>query len=353
MFNFGRWPEWLYVWEADTSNPESHIPVAQQVEELKQEVEKEKSLLKTLEDLVYRIPGKDIQWRKEIMEEFSNGSDLVLRKTIEKIKEKYGDTLLITPASKEPIESVVYEESDNSGDAPIGGSELPGDEWDEMTFIDPQQANRSGDMPIPSPSPVVKPKPEQAIVWAYPTKRPEKTTESVVYEESDSSGDAPIGGSELPGDQDIPHSKVPQSVLSTEGTPEVIDKEIQHTVVKWQSLWRIVQAYFPDIESSDAINEKIDQIAKDNNIENRDSLKVGQKLKISWVAPVQEAQSEDVVFTKYRVQRGDTLWKIVQLHFPELKGTDEIHAMIDKIAIKNSIKNKNQISIGQILQIPM
>jgi LysM repeat protein len=64
-------------------------------------------------------------------------------------------------------------------------------------------------------------------------------------------------------------------------TPESSDKVIEHTVVKGQSLWRIVQAYFPDIESSEAINDKIDQIVQDNSIKDKNSLEIGQKLKIS------------------------------------------------------------------------
>ncbi len=248
--------------------------------------------------------------------------------------------------------------------------------------IDPDQAPSSGT--VATPVFAERDTPESSsvepVATPSPTKRPSISSDQIVYEESTTSGDAPISWSELPWEewdevapQELPVSVEPielvpvpepgelttpeSTVLEQEATPEIekTDTMITHTVVKGQSLWRIVQAYFPDIKSSDAINNKINQIAQDNDIKDKDTLEVWQELKISWLPPqsVRVEDESESVFAKYRVDAWDSLWDISRKHLPDDASSTDIQQLVDKIARKNNIVDKDKISIWQTLQIPM
>ncbi len=376
-------------------------------------------LWKEVEDLIKRVPGKDARWRSEKIQEFKKWNSILLGVVKSQLLERYWDDL-----AQKPLQTVVYEESETWVDAPISWSELPGEEWD-IPRIDPDQAPSSGTVATPvfaerasdvskdeakSESDTVQENRKQAIdpdqapssgtvatpVFAErdtpesssvepvatpsPTKRPSISSDQIVYEESTTSGDAPISWSELPWEewdevapQELPVSVEPielvpvpepgelttpeSTVLEQEATPEIekTDTMITHTVVKGQSLWRIVQAYFPDIKSSDAINNKINQIAQDNDIKDKDTLEVWQELKISWLPPqsVRVEDESESVFAKYRVDAWDSLWDISRKHLPDDASSTDIQQLVDKIARKNNIVDKDKISIWQTLQIPM
>jgi len=143
-------------------------------------------------------------------------------------------------------------------------------------------------------------------------------------------------------------------IESTEQRQEIPQevKNIEHTVKPGQSLWRIVEEYFPELKTPSAINAKIDEIVRDNNIENRDELLKWQKLKISWAESVNtQRESKENTTKQYEVVSWDNLWKIVQKHYPELKTPAAINAKIDEIVSENNIKDKNAIFVGQSISL--
>jgi len=94
-----------------------------------------------------------------------------------------------------------------------------------------------------------------------------------------------------------------------------------HIVQRGDSLWKIANSYQSDMN----------QIAAANQLENPNTLVVGQALVIP--APM----------TTYVVQRGDTLWQIAQKY----------GVSVQSLAEANRLTNASVIYIGQVLKIPV
>jgi len=113
-----------------------------------------------------------------------------------------------------------------------------------------------------------------------------------------------------------------------------------HRVQGGESLWQLASRYHTSTQA----------IAETNRIREKDFLRVGQKLKIPLgekrVSKDTETEAEIITaenseLRRYRVKRGDSLWKIVQLH----------KTNIQEIMRLNNLKSI-LLQIGQELLIP-
>jgi len=105
-------------------------------------------------------------------------------------------------------------------------------------------------------------------------------------------------------------------------TASAEESALVHTVQPGETLWGISRQYGLDMETLALVNE----------LDNPDSLKVGQKLLISASQSVE-----------YTVQRGDSLWSIATA----------FGVSVDAIAQANAIPDPSKIKIGDKLTIPL
>ncbi len=104
------------------------------------------------------------------------------------------------------------------------------------------------------------------------------------------------------------------------------DEFITHKVIKGDTLWSISKQY----------NISLELILAFNNIRNKDSLSVGQIVKI----PQDNLSAAD--YALHIVKKGETLWTIAR----------QYNLTMDLILTTNNITNPELISIGQQIKIP-
>ncbi|MEA3453437.1 MAG: LysM peptidoglycan-binding domain-containing protein, partial [Candidatus Caldatribacteriota bacterium] len=105
------------------------------------------------------------------------------------------------------------------------------------------------------------------------------------------------------------------------------DEFITHKVTKGETLWSISKQY----------NTPLEPILAYNNIKDKDTLSIGQIIKI-LKGNLPAADS-----TMYIVKKGDTLWTIAQ----------QYNLTVNSILVNNNISNSELISIGQEMKIPL
>ena len=105
------------------------------------------------------------------------------------------------------------------------------------------------------------------------------------------------------------------------------DEFITHKVTKGETLWSISKQY----------NTPLEPILAYNNIKDKDTLSIGQVIKI-LKGNLPAADS-----TMYIVKKGDTLWTIAQ----------QYNLSVNSILVNNNISNSELISIGQEMKIPL
>jgi len=104
------------------------------------------------------------------------------------------------------------------------------------------------------------------------------------------------------------------------------DEFITHKVTRGDTLWSISKQY----------NLSLELISAFNNIRNKDSLSIGQIIKI----PKNSLPNADYII--HIAKKGDTLWSIAQKY----------NLTVDIILATNNIANSKLISIGQQIKIP-
>ena len=104
------------------------------------------------------------------------------------------------------------------------------------------------------------------------------------------------------------------------------DEFITHKVTKGDTLWSITKQY----------NISLESILAFNNIKDKDTLSIGQIIKI----PQGNLPAADYIM--HIVKKGDTLWSIAQKY----------NLTVDIILATNNIANSELISIGQEIKIP-
>lgn len=109
--------------------------------------------------------------------------------------------------------------------------------------------------------------------------------------------------------------------------PEV-SETIYYTVKAGDTLWSIAQKYGVSIEGILAVNY----------LSNKDKIQVGTRLEI----PALGGDSVKTEIIEYKVVKGDTLWSIAQ----------RFQVRMYDIINLNQLKNVNQLSVGQKLNIP-
>ncbi len=97
-----------------------------------------------------------------------------------------------------------------------------------------------------------------------------------------------------------------------------------HSVRRGETLTEIAQAYKVSVQA----------IKDANNLNNANSLSIGQKLNIPAPAPK---------FTEYKIRNGDNLSDIAKSHGVTLRS----------ITALNAIGNANRIKVGQVIKIPI
>jgi len=105
------------------------------------------------------------------------------------------------------------------------------------------------------------------------------------------------------------------------------DEFITHKVTKGETLWSISKQY----------NTPLEPILAFNNIKDKDTLSIGQIIKILQ-GNLPAADS-----TMYTVKKGDTLWTIAR----------QYNLTVNSILANNNISNSELISIGQEMKIPL
>lgn len=122
------------------------------------------------------------------------------------------------------------------------------------------------------------------------------------------------------------------------------DLEKMHVVSKGESLWNIAEKYYQS-------GYNWVDIAKENNIENKVELEVGQKLTIPNVEKrlatvLQEEDIKSISGDIYIVVKGDSLWDIAVRKYGD--GYKWIN-----IARENNLVNPNIIHTGNVLTLPI
>jgi LysM repeat protein len=104
------------------------------------------------------------------------------------------------------------------------------------------------------------------------------------------------------------------------------DEFITHKVTKGETLWSISKQY----------NISLEPILALNNIKDKNTLSIGQIIKIS------QNNLPAADYTMHVVKKGDTLWTIAQRY----------NLTVNSILANNNISNSELISIGQEMKIP-
>jgi len=105
------------------------------------------------------------------------------------------------------------------------------------------------------------------------------------------------------------------------------DEFITHKVTKGETLWSISKQY----------NTPLEPILAYNNIKDKDSLSIGQIIKIL------QSNLPAADHTMHVVKKGETLWTIAQ----------QYNLSVNSILANNNISNSELISIGQEMKIPL
>lgn len=156
--------------------------------------------------------------------------------------------------------------------------------------------------------------------------------------------------------------KETQKEPQVEGKVEFIETEerklipeglpFTHKVEKGESLWKISQKYYTS-------GYNWVDIAKENNLTNPDYIEVGQELKLPKVAVKQptkklaevsvsesfETPTQSITGDTYKVEKGDSLWKIAIRAYGDGYKWPEI-------AKVNNLINPDYIEVGQELKLP-
>jgi LysM repeat protein len=104
------------------------------------------------------------------------------------------------------------------------------------------------------------------------------------------------------------------------------DEFITHKVTKGDTLWSITKQY----------NISLESILVLNNIKDKDTLSIGQIVKIY------QDNLSAADYAMHIVKKGDTLWSIAR----------QYNLSLDLILATNNIANSELISIGQEMKIP-
>ncbi|MBE3127438.1 MAG: LysM peptidoglycan-binding domain-containing protein, partial [Candidatus Atribacteria bacterium] len=112
-------------------------------------------------------------------------------------------------------------------------------------------------------------------------------------------------------------------------------ESIVYTVKAGDSLWNISQKYGVSVEA----------IIDVNNLRDKDSLSLGQKLEIPAMGggASNSNQKEEPIIVNYTIVKGDTLWSISQRY----------DVNMNTIISTNNLKEISQLSIGQKLKLPI
>ena len=105
------------------------------------------------------------------------------------------------------------------------------------------------------------------------------------------------------------------------------DEFITHKVTKGDTLWSISKQY----------NTPLEPILAFNNIKDKDTLSIGQVIKIL------KGDLPAADYTVHTVKKGDTLWTIARRY----------NLTVNSILANNNISNSELISIGQEMKIPL
>lgn len=139
-------------------------------------------------------------------------------------------------------------------------------------------------------------------------------------------------------------SSAPTFIANKQGVNTIISAD-SHVVVSGESLWSISQKYFNT-------GFKWTSIAKENNLQNPGSIKVGQVLRIPKADSINNAgqissgvHTERIIGTTYTVVKGDYLWDIA------VRAYGDGFAWV-KIAKINHLTNPNLIHSGNVFIIP-
>lgn len=356
----------------------------------------QKKLLDELIALINRIPDKTKQERQNILDKLKNKDISTISASLKSLESRFEWKLLLKPvvdgvsfvSNTRDLDSQVWPEKMPMKDTwtkkvrviPLEGTPSPSvEQWDkgdsvqkkphiypqEPVDISQWQATWEPLLPTLDPRKIPKPiDPEQnptTEIPAIPTPR-KRDSLSISWQAVDAVESRikegwvkPQKGAKKTWEQEVTTIETSQDIQTPEQAEQIQYYPIylEHKVQAWQSLWKIVEKYFPSLNTSAAINAKIDQIVRDNNIEKRDELLKWQKLKISWAnVSLQQWESSEQPPKHYRVAKGDNLWKIVERYFPHLDSSDAINTQIDVIVRENNIKDKNSILIGQLIKLP-
>lgn len=136
-------------------------------------------------------------------------------------------------------------------------------------------------------------------------------------------------------------TKPTETVKPVEKVPTVTaPSTVDVTVKKGDTLWSIIEDNTGSVSM-----DKVNQIAKDNNIKNPNLILPNQTITLpkdnTVKAPVVATPKPTVTTTTYTVKKGDTLTSIAKKY----------NTTVNKLVADNNIKNKNVITVGQKIKI--
>jgi len=129
---------------------------------------------------------------------------------------------------------------------------------------------------------------------------------------------------------DKPNSKMNNNISQPQNSEPIV-----YTVRAGDNLWNISRKYGVSVEV----------ITDVNNLRDKDSLSLGQKLEIPAIGGgvSNSNQKEEPIIVNYTIVKGDTLWTISQRY----------DVNMNTIISTNNLKEISQLSIGQKLNLPI
>ena len=136
-----------------------------------------------------------------------------------------------------------------------------------------------------------------------------------------------------------------EEIIKTEKKQEQNEEKREYTVKRGDHLWKIAEEVYGS-------GYNWVDIAKANKLKNPGALYVGQKLvlpkvekKVVVKKTTPQTQHKTITGDKYKVQKGDNLWKIA------VRAYQNGYKWVE-IAKANKLANPNLIEVGQELVIP-
>ena len=122
------------------------------------------------------------------------------------------------------------------------------------------------------------------------------------------------------------------------------------TVTRGDTLEKIVKRNFPELKGTE-LNNKIDEVAKDNNISNKNLIFLGQKINITKckVDEVVEIIKWDTIDYIYKITDRN-LWEIV-LKYLQKYNINKINTLVKEFKEKNSSFDERKMRIGQSIDL--